>query len=441
MTLQFNYKQHITTKNLLAILVLGYFAIQPWDRHFADALWLLLSLASLAYVAAKKYQGQSLNTPKPLKNLLWLFTLMPVVSVISYLASPLDTLTPKALEPDTRWLLIIPITLAMLHTRIGPKYILSFLSIYAVSSFISAITETSYLTQLSSRANGDENAVPYGMFNATVALMLLTYFISHYIKDPKQTRIRLLRPSIFIAFTLAVASAFLSGTRASMLLLPIVITLLYFMHYNVKKTLLGLALLLGIGSVIISAQTDSAFVKNLISTPAKINNYFTKNDRASKRSSAGQRLEQWKESVCIFSIHPILGTGPRSFKYAHQAYGGKKHCNAVQYLKQGSYQAHSVYFNTLGTLGLVGMLAALVLSLTLIQTGISEFKRNDKTIKLGASLLITAIASHAINGITLDLWFMNHVMNKHLLILILPLLLIFYKSKKPTPNTAELNPI
>jgi len=202
------------------------------------------------------------------------------------------------------------------------------------------------------------------------------------------------------------------------------------MHYNLKKTLIGLTLILGLGAVFIGVQTNSSFVKRLISTPAEISSYFNNNDRTSKLRN--QRLEQWKESTCIFTIHPILGTGPRSFKYAHQTYGGKDHCDAVQFLKQGSYQAHSVYFNTLGTLGLAGILATLLLSLTLIRTGIIAFKQNNNTIKLGGSLLITAVACHAINGITLDLWFMNHVMDKNLLVLGLPLLLIFNTKKQAT---------
>ena len=427
--------QQLPIKNLLGLLALLFFTIQPWDRHMADAFWLLLSLISLCYVATKKYQGQSLNTPAPLKNLLWLCTLVPLVSIISYLASPLDTLTPKLLEPDTRWLLIIPIILALRDTQIGPKWVLLLISSYAISTFISATIETNYLTNPARRANGDENAVSYGMFNATIALMLLTYFISPYVKQKEshynKNKVRFTRALLLIIFSLATTSAFLSGTRAAILVLPIVIALLYFMHYSFKKSLIGLTLLLGLGIVVIGSQTESTLVKRLITTPAKLTSYFVKNDRTSKLRN--QRFEQWKESWCIFTIHPILGTGPRTFKHAHQTYGSKDHCNATQALKQGSYQAHSVYFNTLGTLGMTGILISLLLSLTLLHTGINAFKQNNKTIKLGGSLLITAITCHAINGITLDLWFMNHVMDKNLIVLVLPLLLIYHR-KTPTAS-------
>jgi len=364
---------------------------------------------------------------------------MPLVSILSYLASPLDTLTPKLLEPDTRWLLIIPIILALRDTQIGPKWVLLLITSYAISTFISATIETNYLTNLARRANGDENAVPYGMFNATIALMLLTFFISPYIKQKanhnNKNKIILTRALLLIIFSLAITSAFLSGTRAAILVLPIVITLLYAMHYSFKKSLIGLTLLLGLGSIFIGSQSESAFVKRLITAPAKVTSYFVKNDRSSKLRN--QRLEQWKESWCIFTLHPILGTGPRTFKHAHQSYGGEDYCNATQALKQGSYQAHSVYFNTLGTLGMAGILASLLLSLTLLRTGINALKQNNNTVKLGGSLLITVIACHAVNGITLDLWFMNHVMDKNLMVLALPLLLIYHR-KHPSPRRSLL---
>jgi Lipid A core - O-antigen ligase and related enzymes len=338
------------------------------------------------------------------------------------------------LEPDARWLLIIAIILAMRNARIGPKWILLFIASYAISTFISAVMETNYLRALGARANGDENAVPYGMFNATIALMLLVFFINPnlnklFSQEPNKTpennnrKNVIIRSLLFLLFTLSVIAAFLSGTRAAVLLLPVVMIGLYIIRYPIKKALIGLTIILGLGTVLIT-QSKSVLVYKLISTPTTVTSYFVNNDRASKLKN--QRLEQWKESACIFTLHPLLGTGPRSFKYAHQTYGSENYCNAVQFLKQGSDQAHSVYFNTLGTLGLAGIITTLLLSLALLRSGINASQQANPTSKLGGSLLITVLACHAINGITLDLWFMNHMMDKNLLVLALPLLLIFH---------------
>ncbi len=426
--------EQLTPKNLLGLLALCFFTIQPWNRHLADVFWLLLSMISLCYVVSKKYHGHTFNTPKPLKTLLYLCALMPLVSLISFLTSPLDTLELSLLEPDTRWLLIIPVILAMRDTHFGPQWILVLLFSYAISTLISASSEIAYLTHLYKRADGDENAVPYGMFNATVALMLLTYFISPYIKQITNTKAKviLVRGLVFIVFILASIAAFLSGTRAAVLLIPIVIVIIYSINYGPKKALMGMSILLILGITVLAVSPNSAFKTNLKYAYTNTSNYFLLENKESKLNSMGQRLEQWKESWCIFKLHPLLGTGPRSFQQAHQAYGGKSHCNAVQYLKQGSYQAHSMYFNTLGTLGITGIILTLILFLTFLHTAITALKKDSTVSKLGGSLLLTVITCHAINGITLDLWFMNHVMDKNLIVLAIPLVLIFYKQEQKT---------
>ncbi len=417
--------QQLSFKNTLGLLALLFFTVQPWDRHLADALWLATSLTSFMYISIKKCQGHLFNIPKPLKTLIWLFTLMPVVSVISYLASPLDNLTARVLEPDTRWLLIIPIIIALRDTQISPKWVLALICSYAVSSFLSAFIETSYLTELWKRANGDENSVPYGMFNSTIAAMILAFYLSPYITQDKKHKSRLLKPLVLFAFILASTATLLSGSRAAMLLIPLVVIALYLLNFNVKKSIKKLIIILGVGTILVSLQSESAFMKRMVGIQDRVASYFVIGDKTSRLHN--QRLEQWNESLCIFTKQPILGTGPRSFKQAHQAFGGEDQCDALQFLPQGSYQAHSVYFNTLSTLGLTGTIISLILVLAFMHIAFQAFRQQSKTENLGGSLLIAVIICHIINGLTLDLWFMNHVMNKNLIALALPLTLIYSK--------------
>ncbi len=423
----------LTLKNTLGVCALGFFAIQPWDRYLSDAIWLLLALISLTYVLTKKYQGHDFNTPKNLQRLFWVFTLFPMISIISYAFSPLDTLTPKALEPETRWLLLIPIIITMREQKIGPNWILVFLAAYAINTFLTAGQETHWFKHINIRANGDENAVPYGMFNATIGLMLLAYVISPYIKQAnlKANKIISIRLVISVLIACSFIAAFLSGTRAAILLIPMVVIILYVSHYSFKKAAISIIILSGLGIIFMTSQPNNATINRLATVKDNTLAFFIKADYASKITSTGARLEQWRESSCIFRKHPLLGTGPRSYRYAHQVYGGKKQCNGIQQAmytaKGGSYQAHSLYFNTLGTLGLAGMSTLALLFSLLFKTAITAFKSQNRINKLGGGLLITVLASHAINGITLDLLFMNHVIDKNLIVIALPLLLIFHK--------------
>ncbi len=421
-------KQALIFKTLLGIISVSYFTVQPWNHQTADALWVSLSLISLVYVCVKKAQNYNFEIPAQLKTVFWLFTLMPLVSIISYLATPLDTLTLDLLEADTRWLLVIPIIITLRDKGIGPYWILAMLGAYAISIFISSTIETEYFSNLKMRARGDENAVSYGLFNATVSLMLLSYFVSRFINNPaKHKYTKTLRLSIFILFILACTATFLSGSRAAIVSIPIGVFVIYSMNYSKIKATLGIVLLISIGLIITTALPNSAFVRKLTTTPDRVSSYFMVHDQTSR--SHNQRLEQWAESWCIFKIHPITGTGPRTFKHAHQVYGDTNHCDSLQQLKQGSYQAHSLYFNTIATLGTLGIITLILFFGYLLNLSMTLHKNKEchQYVRLGTSLLIIALVSHLINGITLDLIFRNHIIDKFLIVIALPIILIFQK--------------
>jgi len=65
----------------------------------------------------------------------------------------------------------------------------------------------------------------------------------------------------------------------------------------------------------------------------------------------------------------------------------------------------------------------------LIKVAFITLKNKDtsKTAILGALLLVSVIISHLINGLTLDLLFRNHIIDKFLIVIALPIILIFYK--------------
>lgn len=428
------FKPINNTQTFFGLLTLIYFVTQPLYRTTSNGLWLSLGLFSLIYIAYlyKSKQQCALSTPRPLKQLLSLCALIPVISIISYITSPIDNLSTSLLEPDTRWILIIPIIIALRAAEVGSKWVIACLIGYILSASISAFQETKYMQNLNIGANGDENAVTFGIFTATTSLMILAIFISPYIKkiSPSSPKQRIIRSGLLSIFALGVITSFLSGTRAAVLLIPIVLIILYAVQYNVQKALIGSTLILLILAVFINTNQESRFVDKIITTPDKISDYFKKDDKQSKLSSTGQRLEIWKESLCIFSKHPLLGTGPRSFSPAHQLYGGTDECNATQALQHGFYQAHSVYFNTLSTLGLSGIISLGLLFLLSIKQALNALSAQHTTTQLGGLLLITVLLCHAINGLTVDLWFRNHIISKNILIWALPLVLIFQRQKQ-----------
>jgi O-antigen ligase len=340
---------------------------------------------------------------------------MPTISLISYFSSDLSTLTPSLLEADLRWLLATPIIITMRDTQISKHWLLAALCAYAISSFSSSFIETLYLSDMRIRANGDENAVPFGMFNATICLMILTFCL--YIHQQKTTNPTLLA-IVALTALLALCATLLTKTRAAVILLPIGAFILILLFYKFKAALI--ALLFVLSSLPFLDLKSNQQAKQIYT---EINSVLTNKE---EMGSLGERAKQWKEAWCIYKLNPLSGSGPRSFKHAHQKYG--EQCNSTQTLKQGSYQAHSVYFNTLATQGTLGIIGLAGLLITLIYIALSN-KQN----KLGSNLLLIVICCHLVNGITLDLWFRNHIMDKNLTVLILPLLILFQNKKLTKP--------
>lgn len=430
-------KQTALLQTLFGGLCLAYFAVQPFNIYTADAIWLALALASLVFVIVKTIRKESFDIPKELRTLLWLCACFPLVSIISYLFTPLDDLTPDRLEPDTRWLLIIPIIIAMRAVRIGPTWIIAFLCTYAFSAFISVSIETHWYSRMDIRADGHENAVPFGMFNATVAGMLLAVLFFPKLKEmvfPIHTTI--IRIIVVIAALAAIIATLLSGTRAAVLLIPVIIFALIFLYLPKTKSIpiVVVVMLLFAGTAYLTKDTqiNKKIQKGFINA----HEYITTQSTSSIKTSLGQRLEQWRESWCIFTKYPLLGTGPRSYRNAHQAYGGTEHCNGQQlnwYYKSkgGSYQAHSLYLNTLATTGLAGMLLLGWFFYRSTQFGLAVQRKTTPAIHFAGILLLIVIVSHLFNGLTLDLWFRNHVMNKNVLIWALPVLALLPVLTKP----------
>jgi O-antigen ligase len=420
----------LNMKHLLGLLALAFFIVQPWDRLIADSIWLSLSLASLTYCIYLKITHKNTPIPSQLKPFLYLLALMPVISITSYVLSPLDGLSPTLLEPDTRWLLVVPIILAMRACHFNSHWVLCLLASYALSAFTISLMQTDFANNLQLRAEGDENAVSFGMFSATIAIMLLALAMSPYYKQfgNHLTAKLAVRSTLTTLAFLAISAAFFSGTRAALIVLPIAIAVLWAIYYSPKKAMIGTTVLLILGTLIFSLSPNSAVKYKLQHAQTNTINYFVIADKQSKLTSMGQRLEQWRESWCIFTRHPILGTGPRSFKFGHQKYGAAEHCNATQFLSQGSYQAHSLYFNTLTTLGIIGTLTLILLLAISLKIALQHIKHDDPQVQTGALLLISVLIAQCVNGLTLDLLFKNYMMDKHLLIWALPVILIFAPS-------------
>lgn len=424
-------------KQLFGPLILGFFLLTPWNRIWAEYCFFALFILSSAQLFSLKLNKKTTQIPREAKQRIWIFALIPAASIISYIFSPLDNLSVKTLEPDSRWLLFIPIFIATLHNRLHANWVFTALCIYCISAFSKGLIETKFATELWRRAWGDENPNPFGMFNATVSLMLICYLL-YFKKDSNRPTLKNIGVTSLTCtcITLGFISTYLTGTRTALFLLAI--GTLIFLITNIKSKLSWATIISSIilFSYLLSTPSGHILKEKIKSIPNKTSAFLVKGDQSSKLNSTGQRLEQWRGSICGFLKHPITGTGPRSAREAFGEYGGEQDCDLTLSIKPGPRQTHSLFFNTLLTLGLLGIIVFSILFILLAKTVKTYYKSKNKWERIGAKLIFVYILGMAINGIALDMWFRNYMVNKNLMLLLLPYITLY---STPSKNRSLMN--
>lgn len=411
----------------LGFLIALFMATTPWNRMWAEYIWVALFILSLFFISKNK---PAVHQPERLIKLFKIFIMIFITSLMSFYFSPLENLPINSLEPDLRWILFIPITYACYKAQLNHNWVLFALCIYCLSAFIKGVVETDFGSNLNIRVKGDENANPFGMYNAMITLMLAGYFQVLF-KTLSLTQ----RVAIVSFATLGIISTLLTGTRTAIFTLAIGGVILLYITIRPKKVALITTSTIIITTLIIANSTiKSTTIKRINHIPKNVIAFFNHHET---KNSTGQRLEQWRGSICVFKKHPAFGSGPRSAKEAFTKYGGENDCNLQLTVKEGPRQTHSIYFNTLLTLGVTGILVFTYLFLHLIKIAKESILSNIVTHRAGSIVLIMFITGILINGIGLDMWFRNYMINKNLIALLLAIILLF---KIEEPNTNQRRP-
>lgn len=243
------------------------------------------------------------------------------------------------------------------------------------------------------RVSGDENAVTFGngafLLFATCAAL---FYVS------RSWAIKITTACAAIGFMYA---AYASGTRGSFLAIPALAAIFFFTLPGKQKVIMAA---LVIASIVLLANSNmgQSYKRGINNVQA----YFESNHVS---SSMGQRLEQWRSAWCMFTEAPLLGKGPHQFKQAIQ--DSTNQCDIIVTNQKGYYQqAHSYYFNTLATKGILGLIVELGFFLSLIYLG---FRKGKET----GIVVMAVIGSMLSYGATVDLFFHRYLIDKHLILM------------------------
>lgn len=240
--------------------------------------------------------------------------------------------------------------------------------------------------------NGPTYKIAYGDLAMETTAILLAAALTLQLKGQE-------RAILYTGAALALLCALLSEARGAwvfLLVLPLLLVWLY--RDSIKRqTLLraGVVLLL---LALLLALTRPAFLFSPIM--AAVGNIQQFIHDPQPYSSVGARLNLWYNSLMIWAEHPLFGTGLGDFEHDNRALvaSGVSMSSAVEHYGH----AHSIFFDALATMGLVGLVA---LCLALFVLPLRYFGRcwrgsRDPVVRFHALAGIFTVAAFALFGLS-----------------------------------------
>ncbi|CAB3819886.1 hypothetical protein LMG26858_00137 [Achromobacter anxifer] len=184
-----------------------------------------------------------------------------------------------------------------------------------------------------------------------------------------------------LVFLLTVYATWLSQTRSSWMLLPILalIVLLGLRGYS-RRQKACCALVLG-AVLAVSAVGIWKFSSRMHAIESDLRDYATATDRD---SSLGIRLQLWRASVRMFEKSPVVGVGPSMFR--SELLELNKQGVVSEAVVEGFGEPHNDLLAALSGYGLLGLLSMLALYMAPAWIFLRRLASDDRVIRIGAQM-------------------------------------------------------
>lgn len=204
---------------------------------------------------------------------------------------------------------------------------------------------------------------------------------------------------LFGGGALALMASLLSGGRGAWLFLPMLPLLLAWCYRDSIKretVVWGVAALLVLAGVL--AISRPAFLFSPVISA--INNVEQFIHDPQPYSSVGARLNLWYNSLVIWAENPLFGTGLGDFGHDNRALvaSGVSMSSAVEHYGH----AHSIYFDALASIGLVGFVAMCLALFVLPMRYFGKMWRssNDRVLRFHALAGLFTVVAFAVFGLS-----------------------------------------
>lgn len=396
---------------IVMIVVSIFLTAQPIKKSFATDTSIILWMLGLFALLSGKVKISELAPYRKTILAGFAFFLVAVLSVIqsSYVSDI------KILEPEFRLILFPLAIIGVCFSGLSTRQLIFALLLGSVS-YAWVTYEQSGGFHLGRRVAGDENPVGFG--NGAFLLAVT----SAYFSIRSWTSSRLLFVMALMAATLYLCAAIASGTRGSFLAMPLIISYFIFHYRSIKVMTIGAIACLILSVVIYNSPLNNGIKRALTSTQS----YLT--DSGNNMNSTGLRFKQWETALCIAAKNPLLGIGAHQFRQATM--DPQLGCDFnTEKRKIYFAQAHSLYFNTIATMGSAGLLSILLFGLFLCRESMAiagNFAYRD-----AATIMILTIAGYSL---TVDAFFIRFIADKHLTLLAIVLGIFLSQARRKTYN-------
>jgi O-antigen ligase len=169
------------------------------------------------------------------------------------------------------------------------------------------------------------------------------------------------------------------------LVISCIVTLFLYARHDRRKGFLLFCSFLGVCILIITL--NSVVKQRAMSIVTSV---YSENEEG----STGNRIELWKGSLMLFKRHPLLGVGTGNFQSSLEQLIHEKEVKEMPI----RMHAHSIYFHTLATRGIIGFILTMSFFVVLIKYGMKNIHYNYQ--QVGGYVIFFSCMLTLIGGVT-----------------------------------------
>lgn len=285
-------------------------------------------------------------------------------------------------DQASRFLLVIPIFLLMLHSPLNTKWLLLGIVIGSSIAGLSGAIQL-FVLDIDRGFLGDNSNpwlkgyMPIQTGNMAMSLAALSLCCAVYWLRTN----KILAMVAAAGAALGIFASIYSSSRGGWAVLPITLIFLFAYHYrSLSLRSRGITLLASI--ILLVGVSSTEQVQTRINHTLENIQSYTQND---KFTSVGLRIEIWKSALLTFQKHPVLGAGEKERQVLHKQWGEMGLIDEKVAMEFRSH-SHNQYLDDLsvrGAIGFITLMGIFLVPLYILWHGKVVNKEAELTRQLG----------------------------------------------------------